>query len=72
MVIKGALQGYGTQYIDAKATLDSILSRQRKQEPWHEKYMELESTCFETFCHAGEENPRRPQKEKATVIELRD
>jgi hypothetical protein len=72
MVIKGALQGYGAQYVDAKASLDGILSRQRKKEPWHEKYVELESMYFETFHYVEEETPHRAQKEKATVIELRD
>lgn len=72
LIIKGALQGYGNQYADAKATLDEILSRQRKREPWHENYMELEAMYFESFRHVGEDSACQAQKEIAAVIALRN
>jgi hypothetical protein len=72
LVIRGILQGYGNQYVDAKGTLDEILQRQREREPWHEEYMKLEVQYLGTFAHAGGDVIRKGQKETAVVIDLRD
>jgi hypothetical protein len=71
-IIKGVLEGYGGQYNDAKTTLDEILSRQRRREPWHEEYMELEAMYFQNLAYATDISIRRAQKEKKTIIALRD
>ena len=72
LVIKGALQGYANQYADVKATLDSILKGQRNKEPWHERYLELESIYFEVFHHSTGETLTRTQRETSTIIDLRN
>ena len=72
LIIKGALLGHGNQFVEAKAALDKVLERQRKEEPWHREYMELEETYFEGFSHTTEDLTQQAEKEAATVVVLRD
>ena len=72
LVIQAVLQGYGNQYVDAKTTLKDILKGQRRLEPWHEEYMELEGMYFKTFGYAKEISDPQGQKEIHTVVQLRD
>jgi len=72
LVIRGVLQGYGNQFVDARATLNEILKGQRKREPWHEEYMELEAMYFENFGYAKEISDHQAHKEIHTVIALRN
>lgn len=72
LVIQGALQGFGNQFVDATATLTEILKGQRKREPWHEEYMDLEAMYFETFGYEKQISGPQGQREGNTVVALID
>jgi len=72
LVIQGVLQVRGSHYGDAQATLNEILKGQRKREPWHRDYMELEVLYFKTFGHAKEISDPQGQREINTVVALRN
>ena len=78
LLIQGTLQGYGSQWADAKDTLETIMRTQRSREPWHEVYLKLEAMCFKSLVPGldseidGENVIEQAEKELKTVTELRN
>lgn len=75
-MIRGALQGYGSQYVDAIATAKDLLHRKRTRAKWHEHYLSLEEKCFKAVAHPLESGPNREAKratdELNAIIALRN
>jgi len=55
-VVRGALQGYSGQYVDAMESLNAFMRRKRSRENWHQTYLDLEQLCFNALAHIEIDN----------------
>jgi len=69
-IAKGALQGYGGQYVDALDSLKAAVSRKHKREPWHDQYLESEENFFATSYGTDEDGVASAERE--VVITFRN
>jgi hypothetical protein len=53
-VVKGILQGYGSQYSEAWITTKGLMSRRRNREDWHNLYLQYEQLCFTTVIRIAD------------------
>jgi hypothetical protein len=73
VVLDGALNGYGNQWVQTKDNLFTLLKRERSPEKWHKSYIELEERWFDVFAARFEESVESvPQKEVDITIALRN
>lgn len=74
-VVRGALQGYSGQYLNAMETLSQFMARKRIRSSWHETFVSLERLCFNVSARSlpGNENTVDwDALEHQTMIALRD